>query len=275
MPTPSRAIFAALVDDAAMFPPGNASADVALADHLRHRQAWYADMIGPLLVAARAWDAFTAAHESAGAPAVTVVIIGETTLPASIPPTVTVAGFEVAVPDVPLPQTDAGLTLAAEIGPGAGAGRVLAAVGEQAAAGRPVVAKLRTGGVTREAFPSEETLSGVFASAVAARAPLKLTAGLHHAVRFTDGDTGFEHQGFLNVLLAATQCLDGQDAGLVAATLATRDSGVVLARMSELPPDRLLAARRWFVSFGCCGVEEPVADLVALGLVDPKETDPT
>lgn len=250
-----------------MFPPGNASPDVALAEHLRHRRSWYADLIGPLLVPAGAFDAFTAAHRAAGSPAVTVVLIGSTTLPPAVPDAVTVAGFEVAVADVPLPRTGDGPTLAAEVATGAAADRVLAAVGKEAASGRRVVAKLRTGGVQPAAFPSEESLAGALASAIDVRAPLKLTAGLHHALRYTDARTGFEHHGFLNVLLAVVDILDGSDAGTAAVTLAIRDQGLVLARVEELPGERLVAARRWFVSFGCCGVHEPVADLARLGLV--------
>lgn len=46
-----RALFQSLFDDAAMFPPGNASVADAVAEHRRHKDEWYADMVGPLLVA--------------------------------------------------------------------------------------------------------------------------------------------------------------------------------------------------------------------------------
>ena len=46
----SPSLFTGLIDDAAMFPPGNASLERALAGHERHRTSWYADLIGPLLV---------------------------------------------------------------------------------------------------------------------------------------------------------------------------------------------------------------------------------
>ncbi len=42
----------ALVDDAAVFPPGNAPLAEAVAGHAVHRSAWYADAVGPLLVPA-------------------------------------------------------------------------------------------------------------------------------------------------------------------------------------------------------------------------------
>src|SRR5262245_12753309 len=42
----------ALIDDAAVFPPGNAPLDEAVAAHRQHRAGWYAEMVGPLLVPA-------------------------------------------------------------------------------------------------------------------------------------------------------------------------------------------------------------------------------
>jgi hypothetical protein len=265
--TPARAAFAALFDDAAMFPPGNASAADALAGHLRLRQSAHADLVGPLLVPARSWDDFRQACAAAGDPPVTVVLIGTTTMPPDVPPGVTVTGFEVAVPDTPLPEVGEGQSLAAEISIGAGAGRVLAEVAEQAAAGRLVLAKFRTGGTTADAFPAEEVVGYVIASAMAAGAPLKLTAGLHHAVRHTDPVTGFEHHGFLNVLVAFAHALAGDDLAALVDVLAERDSAAVVAAYRALTDDQVAAARRGFVSFGCCGVEDPIRDLVALGLL--------
>ncbi len=40
------------LDDAAVFPPGNASLPEAVRAHREHRTAWYADVVGPLLVPA-------------------------------------------------------------------------------------------------------------------------------------------------------------------------------------------------------------------------------
>ena len=66
--------------------------------------------------------------------------------------------------------------------------------------------------------------------------------------------------GFLNVLVAAGTAARGGTAAEVAAVLA------------ETSADRLVAALRRagtrgaFRSFGSCSVEEPLADLVALGL---------
>lgn len=273
--TPPRTVFTDLLDDAAMFPPGNAGPSEALTEHLRHRGEWYADLVGPLLVPAGRWDAFVMAHELAAAPEVTVVLIGTTTGPASVPAAVTIAGFEALVPDVPLPEVATGLSFAAEIALGESADRVLSAVGHQAGAGRPVVAKFRTGGVSADAFPSEPALAAVIASAVAFRAPLKLTAGLHHAVRSTDPETGFEQHGFLNVLLGFAGALAGRDVGWVSDTLAVRHGATLVAGLRELSPGETRAIRRAFVSFGCCGVEDPVHDLLSLDLLEVSAADTT
>ncbi len=273
MSTRIRSTFEALVDDAAMFPPGNASAEIALAEHLRYRASWFSDLVGPLLVPAGAWDTFLEAHRVSGGPAVEVVLIGTAALPGTPPPGVSVLGFEVSVPDVPLPETGPNVTLAAEITVGAAGGRVLADVAEQVAAGRPVVAKFRTGGTSADAFPSEDLLAGVLIAAAGAGAPLKLTAGLHHAARFTDPTTGFEHHGFLNVLVAVARVLAGSDRQQVVDGLAQRDAADLAQEVAALPPENALDVRRHLVSFGCCGVEDPINDLVALGLVDETPPD--
>src|SRR5258706_15580954 len=54
MSTRVPALLARLVDDAAVFPPGNAPLPEAVAAHHGHRAAWYADLVGPLLVPASA-----------------------------------------------------------------------------------------------------------------------------------------------------------------------------------------------------------------------------
>ncbi len=47
-----RALFTGLIDDAAVFPPGNASIADALTAHAHHRRQWYAAFVGPLLLPA-------------------------------------------------------------------------------------------------------------------------------------------------------------------------------------------------------------------------------
>src|SRR3954466_10204631 len=47
-----RDLVTALLDDAAVFPPGDATVPEAVVAHRAHRLAWYSDLVGPLLVRA-------------------------------------------------------------------------------------------------------------------------------------------------------------------------------------------------------------------------------
>ena len=130
------------------------------------------------------------------------------------------------------------------------------------------LAKVRTGGTTAGAFPDEPTLAACVAALATERLPFKCTAGLHHAVRHTAPDTGFEHHGFLNVLLAVAAALAAEPVEEITAQLADPTASRVAAKVSELDSDTVLAVRDLFTSFGTCSTDEPIQDLVTLGLID-------
>jgi hypothetical protein len=142
--------------------------------------------------------------------------------------------------------------------------RVLAAA---RAGGRAVGAKIRCGGLDRSAFPSQGELAAFLAGCHAAGVPFKATAGLHHAVAHTDPETGFEHHGFLNLLLACTALLAG-DSRRATDLLAERDAGVLVPAATAVDTGVATQVRsELLVAFGSCSVAEPAADLWALGLV--------
>ncbi len=284
--------WAALVDDAAVFPPGNATLPDAVAAYLRRRghEDW-APLVGPLVVGDRALPGLAELVPADTDPLpVTVVVSGGAGGLAPLPrwfasPRLHLAGIEVALrdlddlagsarrvvaaaqqasydledPEVPvhveLPQ------LGAAGMPDEPPARWLAALDEVAMAG--LRGKLRTGGVEADLFPSAGGLAAAIEACLDRELPFKCTAGLHRAVRHRAETTGFEHHGFLNVLLATRASLDGGD---VVATLAEADSSVVAAEIRALGGDGVQRTRRWFTSFGCCGVEDPWSDLVALSL---------
>ena len=264
-------LFDALVDDAAMFPPGNASAAQAIREHLDHRAAWYADVVGPLLVPHARWPEFCAAQEAAEPPEIVVVLVGSMDRPDHVPSGVTVTGYEVpATPDIDLAAGSG--SIAAELVDPAERDRLLSRLATARGTGRRVVAKYRTGGTSREAFPSEADVASVIASAVSHGVPMKFTAGLHSAVRHTDMATGFEHQGFLNVMVAVHAAQSDEGKGTLIELLSERDPDRVLATVRGWSAGDVARLREAFVSFGCCGVRDPIREAAHLGLLVGKSS---
>jgi hypothetical protein len=137
----------------------------------------------------------------------------------------------------------------------------------------PYMAKFRTGGVRADLYPDEAELAAAVRTAVDGGVPFKATAGLHHALRNTDPETGFEQHGFLNLLLAAGAAACGADEPEVRAVLGERDATVVAGRVRELA-EHGAAARAWFRSFGTCSITDPLTELVDLGLVGRPGGEP-
>ena len=130
-----------------------------------------------------------------------------------------------------------------------------------------VALKLRTGGETLDAHPSEREFAACIDAALDRELPFKCTAGLHHAVRTTTD--GLEQHGFLNVLVATTALFDGDGRDTAEALLAERDPAPLVKIVESWAQslDGQPSARRWFTSFGSCSIAEPVDDLVGLGLL--------
>jgi hypothetical protein len=281
-----------LVDDAAIFPPGNVPLDRAVAEHRGHKSREYAAMVGGFVVSdVKLPDLIDVLDDppevelvetpltinlvvTGGAGAIEPAVRW-----ASRAPTLRLAALECALRDEDDLAHNARRVCAAldaleeelaEVTVYVEPPRVvdwpthgwLAAVDELALRELPL--KFRTGGVTADAFPTPVELAASISAALDRELPFKCTAGLHHAVRQTDPETGFTHHGFLNVLAATRACLDG---GSTEARLTETDPGAVLAGLDD---DVLERTRRWFTSFGSCSILEPHDDLVELGLIVPE-----
>jgi hypothetical protein len=151
-----------------------------------------------------------------------------------------------------------------------------------AIAGTGSAAKVRTGGVTPDAFPASAQLAAFLCACAKADVPFKATAGLHHPVRSerpltyeAEAPVGTMH-GFLNVFLgAAFAFAEGCTVPAIESVLEERsahafvfDAGGVKWRQNHLTTAQLTAARANFaLSFGSCSVDEPVADLKELRLL--------
>jgi hypothetical protein len=129
-------------------------------------------------------------------------------------------------------------------------------------------AKYRTGGMTAAAFPDPRELAAFLVACADRDLPFKLTAGLHHAVRYTDRVTGLAQHGVLNVLVATRVAQAGEGIEAVAAALEERAADKLVTAVTSWSDTDATHARRLFRSFGCCGVTDPVDDLTALGLLD-------
>ncbi|NUR64091.1 MAG: hypothetical protein HOV87_36350 [Catenulispora sp.] len=128
-------------------------------------------------------------------------------------------------------------------------------------------AKLRTGGLAAEAFPTPLAVAEFLVGCADLEVGLKCTAGLHHAVRHTDPATGFTHHGFLNILLAAARASDGAEIEDVQDVLGTGDAEALADAIKALSVEDAARTRDLFHGFGSCSFQEPIDDLTALGLL--------
>lgn len=137
---------------------------------------------------------------------------------------------------------------------------------------RGLRAKIRTGGVTEDAFPSLQAVAAFIRACRDAGVAFKATAGLHHPLRCVrpltyepNAAVGTMH-GFLNVFLAAAMVdeaeaiLDERDPKAF-----TFDDEGVTWRNRRVGVDELRAMRQFATSFGSCSFEEPIDDLKELG----------
>lgn len=291
-----RSLFDRLVDDAAVFPPGNAPVPVAWSEHLALRDGRYGDLLGPLLIGASAAASLVDAAAAAPPPAdpetaaglrpdrVSVAVVARPGTPVEDlldavgalreSPALHVASVEVAH------DQEGRWRRALELGAGVAVEvprepstqhHALDDVADAAAGdGQRVVAKLRTQSTPAAPVPSPRELAEFLHGVRDRGLAFKLTGGLHHVAAHTEplpGGGTEEQHGVLNVLIATHHLEQGATLRDLAATLGLREADALasLARgLEERDVDRLRAR---FVSFGCCGVMDPVGELVDLGLL--------
>ena len=141
-------------------------------------------------------------------------------------------------------------------------------------------AKIRTGGVTADAFPTPQHVLRFMKACLAAGVPFKATAGLHHPLRAeyaltyaSDAPRGTMY-GYLNVFLAAAWLAAGLPDEPALALLEERDPSAFaieedVVRWNEhvLSAAELSRAReRVITGFGSCSFREPLDDAEAMGI---------
>jgi hypothetical protein len=142
-------------------------------------------------------------------------------------------------------------------------------------------AKIRTGGVTPEVFPTAAQCARFIASCAEHGVAFKATAGLHHPLR---GDYRLTYAadaprgtmfGFLNMFVAAAFARSGMPEETLAELLDERDAAAfrftddaIAWRSSSLSLNDVCAARATSaIAFGSCSFREPIDDLHQLGLL--------
>lgn len=278
----------ALLDDTTAVHFGATGLDRAVQAHRGHRDAWYGDLVGPLVVSdamlprlAQTSPPGTGALEvvvavSGGAGAVEPAVLWATRTP----------GLHLSGLRVTMRESDAG-----DLAPNAR--RIVAAVDDLLASGTldeevavyvepPPLAGPQPTPSWLSALDELATVdhgltlrpdgqegggpgptSGRLAVCIDAALDRELRfrcSGLGGAVRHQDPHTGADRHGFLNVLLATRASLDGAGRAEVAAVLEETDASALAADDAALA-----SAHRWFVSCDTDSVPESVHDLVDLG----------
>lgn len=142
-------------------------------------------------------------------------------------------------------------------------------------------AKVRTGGVTADAFPSSSELARFIDACVRTNVQFKATAGLHHPIRSLDNLTynpdseKGKMYGYLNVFLAAAFLKEGMSVEEIVNLLEEEsrdafrfDDEGVSWRSHRLDVNSLKKVRETVaMSFGSCSFREPMEDLERMKLL--------
>lgn len=136
-------------------------------------------------------------------------------------------------------------------------------------------AKIRTGGITPDAFPAIPSVAEFLRACKARGVAFKATAGLHHPLRCLkpltyepNAPVGTMH-GFLNVFMAAA-FVEHADAILTEsdANAFAFDDQSASWREQRVSVETIEEMRKTFaISFGSCSFEEPISDLRELGFL--------
>ena len=240
----AKALFTGLIDYAGLFPPAALPMADAVRNYEAYRQGEHAWMLGRFVVPQ------PHAHE----------------VPADYPRSV------IGVDEVKASSADE-IARLASIGD---ATRYIE-VGDleliDAIAEHGLRAKIRTGGITADAFPQAEFVANFMARCADRGVAFKATAGLHHPVRClrpltyeASAPHGTMH-GFVNVFMAAALLPHAEAILLEDEPQAFAfDDDQASWRGHAVTTEDLERIRNEFaISFGSCSFVEPIADLKELG----------
>ncbi|MEZ5307927.1 MAG: hypothetical protein R2684_12350 [Pyrinomonadaceae bacterium] len=143
-------------------------------------------------------------------------------------------------------------------------------------------AKIRTGGLTPDLFPTSAEIVRFVRTCMAANIPFKATAGLHHPIRcfkpltYEPNAPKATMHGFLNLFLVSGFARDGFKPTVLEEVLEEEfeevfefdDNGAYWQKEHFLNLHQLeLLREKGAISFGSCSFEEPISDLQEIGLL--------
>src|SRR5882762_1528534 len=298
VPAALRALLSGLIDYAGMFPPAKLSLEEAAKSFLHYMNGRHAWMLGKFVVPAAQLEelrAYLAGNPEARGRTVSLsVLLGAEPLReaqrireardlavAAASPLFSIDSVELR-PGSPamvaelisiLPK---GLPVFCEVASREDLARWLTALKQVG-----WFAKIRTGGTSREAFPSSSEVAEFLVQCKTHGVAFKATAGLHHPVRSehpltydANSPCGVMH-GFINVFLGAALLECGISKDQLIAVLDHTDarhfsfSGDFAhwGRLFVNQADVAGARRHFAMSFGSCSFEEPIQDLQKLALL--------
>lgn len=287
VPESAQALLAGVVDYAGLFPPAALPMAAAVAEYTVARASDEAWMLGRFVLPAARLDEFHTALsviETPLTPWRLSALVGDradadvAAVTAFNASPVGAAAIVDAVESKPahvdgvdwLAERWRGVDVYVEVSPAAD----LAAWLERIAA-RGLRAKIRTGGVTADAFPAPAAVVAFLDAAVRAGVAFKATAGLHHAVRgsyrltYAADAAAAPMYGYLNVLLATAALRAGlgrttAEDVLVradASTLSFTDAGVRWHGFECSTALLRVTRARQLVGFGSCSFREPADEI--------------
>ncbi|MDN5727100.1 MAG: hypothetical protein L0G99_14390 [Propionibacteriales bacterium] len=272
------ALWAGLIDDAVMLPPAEASAEQAAAEHLEHRQAWYAEAVGPLVVPDDQLAAVDRAFGDLGAGPVDVQAVNTTGAGGLVSLTgrtfenLTIVSVESPLRDLSDLAGNAARVVAAarELPSDVGVFVELPAHHGWERALETVEAEGLSGMIRTSddpAGPNSITLHDQLRVLVEADLPFKVAGGLHHAWAdsSTYGNVEINRHGFVTVMAALLAVVDGANPDEVDRLLDLTDTAALTALLDGWGEAEKRKIRRRFLGFDCDGVTDPIDDLVRLG----------
>jgi hypothetical protein len=254
-----RTLLTSLIDYAGLFPPASLPLDRAIANYDAYRRGEYAWALGRFVVP------FARVSE----------------IPREFPLSVVVARDELQQLDSSIDTIETKAANQADLAAIAGVAGGRTVYVETAdpdlvegLASYGFRAKIRTGGLTKDAFPAVERIARFMRECAGEEVPFKATAGLHHPIRCAKPLTYEANapigtmNGFVNLFMAAALIGAADEEILLEENprAFSFDDEHASWHRHAAKTELLERVRREFaISFGSCSFEEPIADLKELG----------